>query len=473
MEHPSSTPCTKCERLQAQVDSLRQQLDALQAVVAQLQERLAAARKDSSTSSKPPSSDIVKPPPPAPPPGQDRRRRGGQVGHPRHERAPFPPEMVTPFLHTLDGCPCCGGSLRRNAHFVRIVQQVDIGPPPLTVEEHVSPEYWCDNCKRPVTAPMPSHIEKGGLVGPRLTALIAYLKGVCHASFSTVRKFLRDVVRVSISRGQLAKVIAKVSTALDGPYQELLDMLPGEARLNVDETGHKDNGTLMWTWCFRAEMYTLFRIDPHRSADVLIEVLGQEFDGVLGCDCFSAYRRYMRECDVVVQFCLAHLIRDVKFLTTLPGKADCAYGERLREALRELFGLIHRREQVTAGQFQRQLQAARDKVLEVGTTQVPPGQAAQAMAKRLGKHGASYFTFVTTPGVEPTNNLAEQAIRFVVIDRHITQGTRGETGQRWSERIWTVMATCAQQGRGVWEYLNAAVGSYFGGEAAPSLLAEG
>jgi transposase len=181
----------------------------------------------------------------------------------------------------------------------------------------------------------------------------------------------------------------------------------------------------------------------------------------------------MRECGVVVQFCLAHLIRDVKFLTTLPDKAQSGYGERLREALRELFGLMHRREQIPAGQFGQQLQAARDKVLKVGTTQVPAGQKAQAMAKRLGKYGKEYFTFVTTPGVEATNNLAEQAIRFVVIDRHITQGTRSESGQRWSERIWTVMASCAQQGSSVWEYLNAAVGSYFEAEAAPSLLGEG
>src|SRR5215203_2514922 len=95
------------------------------------------------------------------------------------------------------------------------------------------------------------------------------------------------------------------------------------------------------TWCFRAELYTLFKIDAHRSADVLIEVLGREFDGVLGCDCFSAYRRYLRECGVVVQFCLAHLIRDVKFLTTLPGKKEQAYGTALRDALRTLFGVIH------------------------------------------------------------------------------------------------------------------------------------
>ena len=99
----------------------------------------------------------------------------------------------------------------------------------------------------------------------------------------------------------------------------------------------------------------MFKIDPTRSADVLIEVLGAEFNGVLGCDYFSAYRRYLREFDVSLQFCLAHLIRDVKFLTTLPDARDRMYGTRLREALRELFRVIHRRELLTAERFQAQL----------------------------------------------------------------------------------------------------------------------
>ena len=472
MARQARQSCQQCERLQGQVKALQARVDALLAEVSQLREQLAAAKKDSSTSSKPPSSDIIKPP--RTDDASSPRRAGGQPGHPKHERTPFAPEQVTHFEeHLLQVCPCCGGGLRRNGHLARVVQQIDIAKPPLTIEQHTSPEYWCVRCQQAYKAPLPSAIEKGGLIGPQLTALIAYLKGVCHASYSTVRLFLRDVVGVNISRGQLAKVIAKVSEALDGPYQELLLMLPGEARLNVDETGHKDNGTPMWTWCFRAELYTLFKIDPHRSADVLLEVLGAEFDGVLGCDCFSAYRRYMRECGVVVQFCLAHLIRDVKFLTTLPGKRDRGYGERLREALRKLFSLIHQREQMTAAQFQWRLEAARDGVLAAGTTDVPTSRHAQTMAKRLRTYGASYFTFVTTPGVEPTNNLAEQAIRFVVIDRHLTQGTRGETGQRWCERIWTVMATCAQQGRSVFDYLCTAVADYFQGETVPSLLAEG
>ncbi len=101
---------------------------------------------------------------------------------------------------------------------------------------------------------------------------------------------------------------------------------------------------------------------------------------------------------------------------------------------------------------------------------MPATRASRNLAKRLESHGESYFRFITTPGVEPTNNLAEQAIRFVVIDRLITQGTRSERGDRWCERIWTVMATCSQQGRSVFAYLEAAVAAWFHGEEAPSLL---
>lgn len=257
---------------------------------------------------------------------------------------------------------------------------------------------------------------------------------------------------------------------LDGPYDELLGILADETVLNIDETGHKCNKELWWTWCLRADLYTLFKIDPHRSADVLMEVLGRDFGGTIGCDYFSAYRRFMRECDIRIQFCLAHLIRDVKFLTTLPDAATKAYGERLRRALKELFEVIHRRDEVSAVVFERRLKAARDAVLNAGMSDVPTTRHAENMAKRFLKHGAAFFTFVTTPGVEPTNNLAEQAIRFVVIDRHITQGTRSETGRRWSERIWTTIATCAGQGRSVYEYLKECVENWFAGLPSPSLL---
>ena len=441
--------CPNCGRLQARVDALEAELAALKEVVAQLSRQLAAARKDSSTSSKPPSSDIVKPPKPPPPEGQDRRHIGGQPGHPKHERTLFPPESINggSFDHRLDLCPECGHTLQPMLTVVpRVIQQVDINDVPLEIQEHRGHSGWCSHCEKEYEAPLPIEIVRGGLVGPKLTTVIAYMKGVCHASYSTIRKYVRDVMGLTISRSLLANIIAKVTEALEKPYEELLAGLPEEPYLNVDETGHKQNGDRQWTWCFRASLYTLFKIDPTRSADVLIEVLGTEFNGVLGCDYFSAYRRYHREFDVRLQFCLAHLIRDVKYLTKLPDARDRAYGERLREALRELFGVIHRRDQMSAEDFQRQLQGARLEAWWCGTHNAPATRAGRNMAKRFKDHGESYFRFITTPGAEPTNNLAEQAIRFVVIDRLITQGTRSETGNRWCERIWTVIATWRNKG---------------------------
>jgi transposase len=455
-------PCAHCEQLQTQ-------LAELQARLTELERQLAQARKNSSTSSKPPSSDMVKPPKPAAA-GQGPRRRGGQPGHPRHDRFAFPPEAVTLREHRLACCPDCGHSLQEAQTAPHVLQQVDIPQQPLRIEEHRGLASWCPQCRQVYYAPLPAPVVAGGLLGPRLTALVAFFKGVCHASYSTIRKFLRDVVGVTLSRGQLAKVIAKVSQALADTHAELEQNLAEQPQLNVDETGHKDSGARWWTWCFRAAHYTVFHLDRSRGSGVLLDVLGADFRGVLGCDYFSAYRKYMRECGIVVQFCLAHLIRDVKFLLTLPDAATQAYGQRLREALRGLFAVIHQRDYLSTADFAAALAAARQRVLAEATEEVPASGPAHNLAQRFRRHGEAYFQFITTPGVEPTNNLAEQAIRFVVIDRHITQGTRGETGRHWCERIWTVMASCAQQGRSVWDFLCTAIEAHFHGSQAPSLL---
>jgi transposase len=463
------------QKLQEQVQQQQEAMAALLGKIRQLEEKLAAKSKNSSTSSKPPSSDIVKPGKDSAALGSSPRKGGGQPGHPKHSRTAFSPEELTAGSHThrMTHCPNCQTPVVPADQLPRIVQHIEIAQPPLEISEHRALPYWCPHCCCVRFASLPGDVELGGLLGPRLTAFIAYLKGFCHAPYSTIRVYLRDVLKIKVSRGMLNKVIAKVSAALDEPYQEILARLPGEAVLNVDETGHKDNGDRWWTWCFRAGLYTLFKIDPRRSGDVLIEVLGKEFNGVLGCDYYSAYRRYMREFDVTVQFCLAHLIRDVKFLMTLPSEQDKAYGTRLRDALKSLFGVIHDRDKLEAGIFREKLQAAREAVVQAASENVPSTKHSQNLAKRFIKHGAAYFEFMTTPGLEPTNNLAEQAIRFVVIDRQVTQGTRGETGRRWCERIWTVIATCTRQGRSVLEYLCDAVKAYFNDKPAPSLVANG
>jgi transposase len=320
------------------------------------------------------------------------------------------------------------------------------------------------------TAPLPLEIEKGGLIGPRLTAVVAYLKGGCHASFSTIRKYVRDVLGLTVSRGQLRKLVEKVSKALEDAYNEIMERLPQAVRLNVDETGHKENGVAYWTWCFRAESYAFFKICASRGSDVLFELLGRDFGGVLGCDYFSAYRKYMKEAHVLAQFCLAHLIRDIRYLTTLQSPATVAYGERLLRGMRRLFKVFHACESESPEVFQQRLARVREQILAMALEDVPGTREAQNMARRFREHGQAYFEFITTPGISPTNNLAEQAIRFVVIDRLVTQGTRSERGRQWCERIWTVMATCAQQGRSAFDFILETVKAHFANRPTPSLL---
>jgi transposase len=348
---------------------------------------------------------------------------------------------------------------------------VEIAETPIKIDEHRGQAYWCEHCQKVHYAPFPPAVEKAGLFGPRLTAHVAYLKGAGHASFTTIQKYMHDVLGLDISTGYLSKLLHKVSNALDDPYQELLKRLSCEPWLNVDETGHKENGDRFWTWCFRAPTYALFKIVASRGSQILFDVLGEDFAGILGCDYFSAYRKYMKDGNILVQFCLAHLIRDLKYLMTLPDQATVAYGERLLNTLREMFGVIHGRETMDEEAFVAALSAKRQDILSIGTCDVPETKEAQNLAKRLRLHGDAYFRFITTPGVEPTNNLVEQAIRFVVIDRLVTQGTRSERGRKWCERIWTVLATCAYQERSAFEFLHNAIQAYFTAQPAPSLLA--
>lgn len=439
--------------------------------IAELEAQVARLLKNSSTSSKPPSSDIVKPPGAPNKPTTRKRSRGAQPGHPKHERAPFAPEEIdATHAYTLDACPDCGGLLARSKQAPRVIQQVELLEKPYRVEEHRALAYWCGRCVMKHHAALPQTVEHGRLAGPRLTAHIAYLKGACHLSFSTMQRYLRDGLGLQFSRGQLCKLAQKAARALETPYEELLQALPHAPRLNVDETGHKENRVRFWTWCFRAPEYTVFKIAPSRGSQVLRAVLGDTFGGVLGCDYFSAYRKYMKDADVLVQFCLAHLIRDLRFLTTLPNKAARAYGETLLKDMRTLFTTLHRREKMGKNAFAKALYDVRCDILRHALHNVPASSHAQCMARRFEDHGDAYFRFITTPGMEPTNNLAEQAIRFVVIDRRITQGTRGLRGREWSERIWTTLATCATQGRNAYGYITEAIQAHLSGKQVPSLM---
>lgn len=462
-----------------EINELKARLEKSEAENRKLKKLVAKLLKNSANSSKPPSSDIVKGGKTKNKNGK-KRKQGGQVGHEKHIRPVYGPEEIDNlYEYTLKDCPECSGKVEKSKEEPIVIQQVEIKDIIIEISEHRAYAYRCKKCGKIHYAQIPSDIIKAGLCGPTLTALVGYMKSALHASFSTIRKFLRDVVKIKISRGQLAKLINKVGDSLDIPYNELLNRIPLEKNVNVDETGHKENGKKFWTWCFRASLYVLFKIDKSRGSDVLIEILGTEFNGILGCDYFSAYRKYMREFDVMIQFCIAHLIRDIRFLITFPDEETRKYGQKLLDLLREMFRIIRDGDNKNEQELQKALNKIRRKILNTAINEVPSKldkngketkKEAQNIADRFRKHGKAFFRFITTPGIGPTNNIAEQAIRFVVIDRYISQGTRSQRGRKNCERLWTVNATCSVQGRSTYEFIKTAVEAHLKGLPYPSLI---
>lgn len=454
--------------MDSRITLLTAKVDALTAQVAKLS-------KNSSNSSKPPSSDIVNPHAANRAERRrlqkEKRKKGGQPGHPKWERKPFGSDEVNPIEYTLESCPVCSGRLEKLPdEEPKTIQQVELATPPVTKIEHRAHAYWCSQCNQIHYAKIPAQTVKEGFFRPDISAMVCFLKYVGCMSLSGIKKHLKDVMNIPVTKGYLAKVIQKSSRSLDAGYEELLQALPKQNVVNSDETGHKENGGKFWTWVFRANLFVLFKISPSRGSEVLIDVLGKEFNGILGCDYFSAYRKFMTDFDVRIQFCLAHLIRDIKFLVDYPDRAVKNYGNRLLNAVRELFHTIHLRDTMSRKVFTEKLDACKRAILKAGTTYIPSVKVAQNMVNRLLANGASYFTFITTPQIDPTNNCAEQAIRFVVIYRRVSQGTRSENGRLACERFFTVIATCARQGKSAFEFIKESIENFCKGIPGPSLL---
>ena len=212
---------------------------------------------------------------------------------------------------------------------------------------------------------------------------------------------------------------------------------------------------------------------------MLLDILGQNFQGSLGADFWGAYRKYARPCGVLIQFCLAHLIREVKYLCEFPEPSVQRYGQALLAGLKELFGALHRRAELSQKAFALALATAQAKVWDAALEPIlhprryPRGKVHRLidnLSHRFCLHAEGYFLFITHPEIQPTNNSVEQAMRFVVMDRHMTQGTRTQRGREFCERLWTVIATCSLQKRSAFEWIHAAIRAHFNGRPVPSLL---
>lgn len=442
-----------------------------------LEEKIARLEKNSSNSSKPPSSDnpnigssdITKPESEQRQPG--KRKIGGQPRHDGKTRALLPPESVTVRAIRLEESSCrkCGASFTGSEQKESLVQQtIELREDPIEVTEYRRAGCRCGKCGEKTYANLPDGVIEDQICGPRLQALLAYMKGNHGASYTDLCRFCADVLSIEISRSTLCDIIKRVSGALEDPYNELLEYIREEEALNIDESGWKDSGARYWVWVFCTKLVALFSIQKSRGCIVLNAILGDAFTGTITSDFYGAYISYASKNQ---QFCLAHLIRDIKFLTTLPQVETKIFGEKILEYFRKLFKLWHGRDQIPRQEFLDRCDKLQRKLFTFLTNSNLEKGAALTMKKRLIKTWESLFRFVEEPTLyQPTNNLAEQTIRAVVRIRNNTQGTRSEWGRTWNSRIFSVLATCKKQSRSPFHFILQAIKAHKFSGSYPSLL---
>ncbi len=138
----------------------------------------------------------------------------------------------------------------------------------------------------------------------------------------------------------------------------------------------------MWNWCFRAPDFAVFRIDPSRGSQVLLELLGPDYAGTLICDFFSAYRKFLALTPCVLKFCQAHLIRDIAFLETLSHRPGIRWAGKLLELFRKLFRKHHQRLAQPHKSFAKSLDNIRRAILAL-VARAPAQPEARNIQERL------------------------------------------------------------------------------------------
>jgi transposase len=345
------------------VAELQTQIQQQNERIAELELQLAKAQKDSSTSSKAPSSDIVKPPKK----NTDRRkktRRGGQKGHQRNLREPLPPERVDKeILYEIDVDEMGQRQLTPTDEF-EIIQQVELLDLPIYVTEHRLRKYLDGNGD--TVLPDVPQLKGQPIFGPRMLALIGWLKSRGHASYTTIETFMSDVLQVPVSRGYLAKLCnGVISASLASSHEALKAAIPRQDTLGSDETSLKNNGKKHWVWCITAPVFTLFHIAASRGRKVLEELIGTDYDGHLHLDYFSSNCSFAWNFDIKAQYCWAHLIRDIRFLQKHPDEQTKRWAEKLLDRTRRMFSAWHRRDTMSDDGFHRSMITRRDHFLAI------------------------------------------------------------------------------------------------------------
>jgi transposase len=432
------TECPNCRKLQAQLKRLQAQLKEAQDRIRDLEEQLRRGRRQAAPFSKDEPKADPKPP----------GRRPGQ-GRFTHREPPPEEEIQRTIAVPLERCPDCGGELTEQTCHEQT--QVDLPKVEPEVVRFRTQSGYCPRCGRRVRSRHPQQVSEatgaaGVSLGPRAVALAADLKHRLGIPYRKITELFETAFGLPVSAGGLCQADARLAKKAEPLYCELVEAIRRCASVHADETGWRIGVLSCWLWVFTSQKITVYTIEKRRSHEVVVEILGRQFTGVLVCDCFKAYDAKALE-EWLQQKCFAHFLYELSKLAREKSRGAVRFPRALLTLLREALRLGEERPKLSEEEFQHRflkLEERLDALIAEERQFSDPDNA--RLAKRLRKQRRHLFTFLKVEGVEATNNRAERALRPAVVVRKTGGCNRSERGAKKHAVLASLLVTAKQQG---------------------------
>jgi transposase len=359
-----------------------------------------------------------------PPKKESSGKLGAPKGHPKYEREE--PEPTGSIEYMEKTCPHCTAKLDKPFKTERIIEEEIPEPQPVEVIEHLVNHYKCPKCNKHVIARNNAPSQR---FGKNVLTHVTLLKFDDRLPLRKTVSSLERHYGLTLTNVEALKITNRVANKLETPYKLFIKKIRKAKVVYVDETEIRVNGITYQLWTFVTETETVFAIRKSRGNDVLKEILGERYEGVVCCDGWTAYTTYSNN----LQRCWAHLLRETKDLAKKYTEFEGFY-----KSFKRIFKKIKKlREKPFSLKTREKWKEKLKKEMEQVVEQMNAYKEFRKFAIKV-KNGLEYwFTCVVNLLVEPTNNKAERALRELIVQRKI----RREKGARIMEIITSVIAT--------------------------------
>jgi transposase len=397
----------------------------------------------SQNSSQPPSREVK----PNLAGQRKRQKQGPPFGHTRQTRAwVAEPDRIIEAI--VESCGHCQADLRGVEPRAVLRHQLTEVPPltPVVIETRQA-EVVCPDCQRVTRGELPLGLDGGRSFGPRLAAMVVYLKHEQHLSYERVTQLCQELFGVAISEGGASALMQRAGVVAQPVAQAISTHVAQSEVIGSDETSARVAGRTWWQWVFRSAVGVYFLIRASRGAKVIAEVMGTQRAACWVSDCLSAQLSAPAE---QRQLCLAHQLRDLQRVRDHQPRLPWALA--LQALFREAIHLGKRRTELSPQGYARRVTEVEHRLDGLLHRHVRDARA-RRLQQRYRRHREHLFVFLHCPDVPPDNNACERALRPSVIHRKVTNGFRSEWGAHAYAALATVIETAKLHHHNVFDTL--------------------